>query len=91
MSGKGFDEVYNLKGGIKAWEGQQISGPVETGIAFIRGDETIEDIFAIAYGMEEGLKGFYTSLSGRSFKADVLDNINKLAEILESFKILSNA
>ena len=86
MAGKGFDEVYNLKGGIKAWEGQQISGPAETGMAFIRGDETIEDIFTIAYGMEEGLKGFYASLSGQSFPTDVIDNMKKLAEIEEKHK-----
>ena len=86
MAGKGFEEVYNLKGGIKAWEGQQISGLAETGMAFIRGDETIEDIFAIAYGMEEGLRGFYISLSGQSLDADVVDNMKKLAEIEEKHK-----
>jgi rubrerythrin len=86
LAGKGFKELYNLKGGIKAWEGQKISGPAETGMAFFRGDETAEDIFAIAYGMEEGLRGFYTHISRESRDQGVIELLHKLADIEEKHK-----
>ena len=59
LSGQGFREVYNLKGGIKAWQGAKAVGPVELNLDLIRGDESPGEIISLAYGMEEALRRFY--------------------------------
>ena len=59
LSGQGFREVYNLKGGIKAWQGVKAVGPVELNLDLIRGDESPLEIISLAYGMEEALRRFY--------------------------------
>ena len=41
LSGQGFKEVYNLKGGIKAWNGMKAVGPAELGMALITGKESL--------------------------------------------------
>ncbi len=56
LAGKGFKEVYNLKGGIKAWQGHTAAGPAEMGMILLSGDETASDIIILAYGMEHGLE-----------------------------------
>jgi rubrerythrin len=81
LAGQGFTEVYNLKGGIKAWQGQQAVGPVEVGMAMISGQETPAEVIVLAYGMEEGLKGFYGLMAARSEDKDVSALFDKLAGI----------
>ncbi|MBI5585857.1 MAG: hypothetical protein HY892_18760 [Deltaproteobacteria bacterium] len=59
LAGQGFKEVYNLKGGIRAWQGVLAVGPVELNLDLIRGDETPGEMITLAYGMEEALRRFY--------------------------------
>ena len=63
MNGYGFKEVYNLKGGIKGWQGHKAAGPEELNLDLVRGDETPAQIAALAIGMEESLKQFYQTLA----------------------------
>jgi hypothetical protein len=66
LKGKGFKEVYNLKGGIMAWEGieaPEATGPPDTGMFLINGNETSSEIVAIAYGMEKEVQRFLLNLS----------------------------
>lgn len=86
LSGKGFDEVYNLKGGIKAWNGRTAYGPAETGMTFLKGDETAGDVIIIAYGMEEGLRGFYRELFDTISDKEASDLLRRLSEIEERHK-----
>jgi rubrerythrin len=81
LAGQGFTEVYNLKGGIKAWQGQQAAGPMDVGMAMISGRETPAEIILLAYGMEEGLKGFYELMAERSDSKAVLGIFEKLAGV----------
>ena len=53
LSGQGFEEIYNLKGGIKAWQGLEAAGPKELNLDIVRGDETPDEIVALAYDMED--------------------------------------
>jgi rhodanese-related sulfurtransferase/rubrerythrin len=66
MSGQGFQEVYNLEGGILAWEGGTAIGPMSAGMELITGTETPSEILLVAYAMEEGLRGFYEQMSATS-------------------------
>ena len=55
-------------------------------MSFVRGDETIEEIIVLAYGMEEGLKGFYKAVSERADDLDVADLAARLSKIEERHK-----
>jgi len=81
LAGQGFKEVFNLKGGIKAWRGQKAAGPAEVGMARIGGRETPAEIMILAYGMEEGLESFYTLMAARSDGKEVSGLFDKLAGI----------
>jgi rubrerythrin len=86
LSGKGFNRVYNLKGGIRAWQGLTAFGPEEMGMIPLRGDETSEEIIVLAYGMEDGLWGFYKTLSEKMDDSEVAGLLNKLAKIEKNHK-----
>jgi rubrerythrin len=73
--------VYNLKGGIAAWQGQAAAGPEEMGMMLLKGDETPQDIICLAYGLEEGLQQFYASSSKGTLDPEVIKVLSKLAEI----------
>ena len=86
LAGKGFKEVYNLKGGIKAWQGHTAAGPAEMGMIPLSGDEMASDIIILAYGMEHGLEEFYSAVSGMTKDPEVADVLTKLAKIEENHK-----
>jgi rubrerythrin len=81
LSGQGFEAVYNLNGGIKAWHGAKAVGPAEVGMVLLRGDETPAEVAMLAYGLEEGLRGFYEAMKGRSDNAAVNDLLSRLAAV----------
>lgn len=59
LAGKGFAEVYNLSGGIKAWKSEKAVGPEDQGLDLFSGAESPEETLVIAFGLEEGLRTFY--------------------------------
>ena len=71
LSGQGFREVYNLKGGIKAWQGVKAVGPVELNLDLIRGDESPGEIIILAYGMEEALRRFYSRFEAAAARGEI--------------------
>jgi rhodanese-related sulfurtransferase/rubrerythrin len=81
LAGKGYDEVYNLTGGIKAWEGKTAIGPVQFGEIHLRGDETIKEILVFIYSMESGLEMFYQKASALISDVPVANLLKKLAGI----------
>jgi rhodanese-related sulfurtransferase/rubrerythrin len=86
LSGLGFEEVYNLQGGIKAWQGHKAEGPQELNMDLIRGDESPAEIVLLAYGMEKGLQKFYQDMGERSKDQELKELSAKLAAIEESHK-----
>lgn len=66
LAGKDFASVYNMAGGIKAWQGHQAKGPEEAGLEFFTGQEDYEDGVSLAYAMEDGLREFYRRMAGRA-------------------------
>ncbi len=86
LVGKGFKEVYNLKGGILAWNGGKATGPVESGMLYLKGDESPEDIIILAYGMEEGLGSFYKSMADKYKEKESAEILGKLATIEDDHK-----
>lgn len=86
LTGKGFKEVYNLKGGIRAWNGHKAFGPQELNMAMLRGDESPAEITVFAYGMEQALGGFYTALSEKSKDTELKGLFANLAGIEQRHK-----
>lgn len=62
LQGSNFTEVYNLSGGIKAWNGFKAKGPETMGMEFFISGE-YKDAFTMAYTMEEGLQQLYLAFS----------------------------
>ncbi len=83
LSGFDFTEVYNLAGGIKAFQGQKAIGPQELNLSLIRGDETQAEIIVLAYGMETGLKVFYDTLAAKTPDRELQELFLKLARVEE--------
>jgi rhodanese-related sulfurtransferase/rubrerythrin len=86
LSGQGFEEVYNLKGGIAAWQGGKASGPAEMGMGYLTGDESTKEVLALAYGMEQGLAEFYTSVARKTENKEIQKVLTKLIGIEEKHK-----
>ena len=81
LSGLDFNEIYNLQGGIKAWQGSKAAGPQELNLELVRGDETPSEMIALAYGMEMGLGVFYRQMIERTEDPDLQALFVKLADI----------
>jgi len=81
LSGKGFKEVYNLTGGIKAWQGGVVAGPFEAGMGLITGNETGAEMLAVVYGMEEGMRALFERLSERVSDPQAAELFRSLSEL----------
>jgi rubrerythrin len=81
LAGSGFKQVYNLKGGLAAWQGQEATGSSTTGMILLKGDETPKDVICLAYGLEEGLRKFYFNSAKRVSEPELIGIFTKLAEI----------
>jgi len=86
MAGQGFTKVYNLKGGIKAWEGEKAHGPVELHLDLARGDETPAEMIKLAYGMERSLGGFYREIKTETQDKELSNLLETLAAAEEKHK-----
>lgn len=81
LSSKGFDNVINVAGGIKAWDGHVALGPEDMGLEFLTGKESIEETLAAAYSLEAGLRDFYQSMIDKVQPSDIKSLFRKLSEI----------
>jgi rubrerythrin len=86
LSGQGFKDVYNLSGGIHAWQGLTAAGPQEMGMAPLKGNETPAQIAVMAYGLEQGLADFYLQVAGTTEEEDVVGLLKNLAGIEKKHK-----
>ncbi|MCG8553072.1 MAG: sulfurtransferase [Desulfobacterales bacterium] len=81
LAGKGFKEVINVSGGIKAWQSEVALGPQDLGVDLFSGQEAPEEVLKVAYSLEQGLGDFYLTLGSRATNPKVKALFSKLAEI----------
>lgn len=81
LSGKGFDQVINLSGGIKAWNDRVAFGPEDQGLELLTGNESIEETLIIAYSLEAGLQDFYLTMIDKVSADAVKSLFRKLSDI----------
>jgi len=86
LFGQGVEEIYNLKGGIKAWQGLEATGPKELNLDLVRGDETPSEIVALAYNMEDSLQAYYKEMHDRAEDKELRELFFKLASIEDKHK-----
>ncbi|MBS0013997.1 MAG: ferritin family protein [Desulfobacterales bacterium] len=55
-------------------------------MTYLRGDEDAREIIGLAYGMEEGLRGFYMAVGERTEDKEVADLARKLSGIEDRHK-----
>ena len=81
LAGKGFSKVYNLSGGIKAWQKQVAVGPEDAGMHLFA--EALGDVEAVVvgFGLEMGLRDFYLAMGKRTASPVTKELFGKLAEI----------
>jgi rhodanese-related sulfurtransferase/rubrerythrin len=81
LAAKGFREVFNLTGGIKAWSSGKAVGPEDLGLAMFSGKEAPEETLLVAYALEEGLFEFYQSMVPKVTNENARRLFGKLAAI----------
>jgi rubrerythrin len=81
LSGKGYKQVYNVSGGIKAWKSKTAVGDPDLGMDLFSGKESAEDILKVAYSLEQGLQEFYVSMERRAEDSRVKSLFSKLSKI----------
>ncbi|MCA1989533.1 MAG: hypothetical protein LDL07_10390 [Desulfarculus sp.] len=81
LAGRGFGEVYSLKGGIRAWNGQVALGPESQGLGLLTGREDRKEALVVALGLEEGLRRFYQALAPRAQDQAAGELCLQLAEV----------
>ena len=81
LSGKGFQKVYNVSGGIKAWQAKTAIGPQDLGLDLFTGNEEPLEVLKVAYSLELGLREFYIEMEKQADNQKVKDLFNKLSEI----------
>lgn len=70
-----------MAGGIKAWEGQAATGAPEAGMAHFAAGVSLEQMVALAWGLEEGSRLFYTGIEERFIGSPTeADLFTKLAD-----------
>lgn len=81
LAGNGFENVYNLSGGFKVWEGEAAVGKEDLGLELFTGDESLEKTLLVAYSLEAGLREFYSSMIPKIKNEDAQNIFKKLSEI----------
>ena len=81
MAGKGFTTIYNLSGGIKAWDSEVAIGSPELGLELFNGAESAEQTIIVGYGLEQGLREFYLEMQQNVASKKAKDLFQMLADI----------
>ena len=81
LAGNGFEEVYNLSGGIKAWQREVAVGPEDTGMYLFSKELSVQEAIVIGFNLEEGLRDFYMQMQLRVKKEEAKKLLGKLADI----------
>ena len=63
LTGAGFQAVHSMEGGIRAWQGLVAEGIPEAGMAYFSPASRPEEMIALAWLLEDGMRKFYESLA----------------------------
>jgi len=83
LSGLGIETIYNMKGGILAYNGAQVEGNIDAGLEFFLGRD-FESAYELVFTMEAGLKNFYLTLADQAVNKPERELLDKLARFEDS-------
>ena len=86
LSGQGFKLVYNLAGGISAWNGLTAAGPQELHLAFLKEGAGAERMILLAYRMEDALRLFYLEAQTKTRDRELVTVFSNMASVEEKHK-----
>lgn len=64
LADKGFAEVFNMEGGIRAWDGFVAEGLPDAGMAYFPEGASPLELITLAWILEDGSGKFYSSVAG---------------------------
>ncbi|BEQ15790.1 rhodanese-like domain-containing protein [Desulfoferula mesophila] len=79
LQGQGYKEVYNLEGGIKAWDGETARGPQAWGLEIMDPGDSPAQVLAAAFSLERGLRACYGALAQATSDAELARLYERLA------------
>lgn len=80
LNGGGLDDVYNMEGGILAYNGLVAAGPPEAGVFCFSEKMTPEQLIAMAWYIEDGSQQYFDSLKNITQDHEINANFNSLIE-----------
>jgi rhodanese-related sulfurtransferase/rubrerythrin len=80
LNGAGMDDVYNMEGGILAYNGLVAAGPPEAGVFCFPENMSPEQLIAMAWYIEDGSKSYVGTIKEMSQNMDVKDILTILYE-----------
>lgn len=81
---QGFKDVYNILGGIQAWEQPTAASPTEFHLKFVRGDEDPKEVIGLAFGMELALRDFHQRMHDQTSDAALSELLAHLIKAEDS-------
>lgn len=81
LVGRGYEKVYNLSGGIKAWQNVTVFGDEFSGLEIFTGKESLAELLTVAYSLEQGLREFYLQMSEKVSDVTIRKSFIFLADI----------
>ncbi len=76
-----FAQVYDLRGGLRAWDGQAAFGPEAWGLEYVPTDATPGQAAAVALVLEEGLAGLYQDIANQIIDPETSELFRRLADV----------
>jgi rhodanese-related sulfurtransferase/rubrerythrin len=82
----GFEDIFSMKGGIEAWNGNEATGDYDAGLFLIEGRKTVDEFVTLAWALEEGARIFYSSAMDLVTDTEAKDLLSTLVKAEENHK-----
>jgi rhodanese-related sulfurtransferase/rubrerythrin len=80
LNGAGMDDVYNMEGGILAYNGMVAAGPPEAGVFCFPQNMTPKQLISMAWYIEDGSKNYVGTIKEMIQNIDIKDILTNLYE-----------
>ncbi len=80
LNGAGLDNVYNMEGGILAYNGLVAAGPPEAGVFCFPENMSPQELIAMAWYIEDGTQTFFDAIKAMNPDPDLTSILTSLVE-----------
>ena len=80
LNGAGLEDVYNMEGGILAYNGLVAAGSPEAGVFCFPENMTPEQLIAMAWYIEDGSQQYFEAVKNATQDQDIKDNFTSLID-----------